>query len=426
MSTSLLECSRLHSFKDLLIVAKSKDALHFLERAVAKGSPLAKAYLAISYFGGNETPVVAKDTRSARRLAAAALPWLREQCENRNVYAMDCMGRFQYYGLVTGSADYVEAVKWYRSGAELGHADSLHNLGWCYWHGKGVRQNFEEAYRYYSLAADQEHQSAQFHLGECYEDGKGCPQDYAEALRLYTLSANAGYAPAQHAVGFYYYQGDGVPCDFFEAVKWFTMAANQGYADAQYELGESYENGEGVLMNIDTAMEWYKLSAEQNHIDAQFSLALLYAQEGDYVESAKWYQRAANEGHPDSQYQLGEAFREGLGVDPDRTLADLWTTKAANVGHLEAKIVLQATMTRKKSIENMQLSKELYWFYRKDYLIFIYRYTEYKAKKLHDNSNTRLDVNEVQKIKISDEVDNSLVLTIFSLPPLVEMIGKYI
>jgi len=49
----------------------------------------------------------------------------------------------------------------------------------------------------YRLAADQGDSFAQSNLGFMYYKGQGVPQDYKEAVRLYRLAADQGHTEAQ-------------------------------------------------------------------------------------------------------------------------------------------------------------------------------------------------------------------------------------
>ena len=76
--------------------------------------------------------------------------------------------------------------------ADQGDADAQYNLGWMYYNGDGVTQDYTEALKLYRLAADQGNAFAQGNLGWMYEYGQGVTQDYAEASKWYRLSADQG------------------------------------------------------------------------------------------------------------------------------------------------------------------------------------------------------------------------------------------
>jgi TPR repeat protein len=134
-------------------------------------------------------------------------------------------------------------------------------LGWMYFAGQGVPQDYETAVKWFTLSAKQGHATAQRYLGFMYDNGKGVPQDYDTAVKWYTLAAVQGDATAQYNLGLMYRKGKGVPQDYKTAVKWFTLSAKQGDADAQYNLGVMYENGRGILQDYVRAHMWINIAS---------------------------------------------------------------------------------------------------------------------------------------------------------------------
>jgi TPR repeat protein len=114
------------------------------------------------------------------------------------------------------------------------------DLGFAYYNGNGVSQDYSEAVKWFRKAA--EHpisftQSrgtpvSQFMLGLIYDNGEGVPQDYTEALQWYREAAKQGEANAQNNLGMMYFKGEGVPQDYVEAYKWYNLAAAQGQTNA--------------------------------------------------------------------------------------------------------------------------------------------------------------------------------------------------
>ncbi len=110
-------------------------------------------------------------------------------------------------------------------------------------------------------AAESGAPEAQYNLGYCYFYGNGVAQDYREAVKWYRLAAEQGYANAQFNLGYSYAHGEGVTQDYREAVKWYRLAAEQGIAEAQYNLGYCYDQGNGVIQNWEEAYFWYLIAA---------------------------------------------------------------------------------------------------------------------------------------------------------------------
>ena len=82
-------------------------------------------------------------------------------------------------------ADNMEALKWFKLGAENGDALSENNLGYMYLKGFGTAKDTAKAAEYLQKAAAHGHKGAAMSLGFMYENGDGVPQDLQEARRLY-------------------------------------------------------------------------------------------------------------------------------------------------------------------------------------------------------------------------------------------------
>ena len=218
--------------------------------------------------------------------------------ENRQTGSSPAVADLTELGAEAASrGDYATALRSYRKAADQGNADAQSLLGFMYYQGQGVAQNYKEAARWYRKAADQGNVDARTLLGIMYEDGLGVPQDYREAARCYRIAADLGAAVAQSRLGDLYDFGHGVSRDFTEAARWYRKAADQGLAMAQVMLGMHYEKGQGVPK--------------------------------DYAEAARWYGKAADQGNADAQYFLGATYFLGQGVPKDYVQAYMWLNLAA-------------------------------------------------------------------------------------------------
>jgi len=136
-----------------------------------------------------------------------------------------------------------------RKAAKAGDVVSEGRVGYCYWLGLGVKQDYAEAARWYRKAADHGSPNAQAALALTYELGQGFPKatpkpsaglsrppTKAMALHYCTLARRIGarvfsktmarrldaisrrqkmgYAEAQFALGSMYFLGEGFPQDF--------------------------------------------------------------------------------------------------------------------------------------------------------------------------------------------------------------------
>ncbi len=238
----------------------------------------------------------------------------------------------------------------YQVAAEQGDAWAQYKLGWMYFKGEGVPQDYAEAFRWYRLAAEQGDTSTQLNLDLIYDNGKeGVPRDYARAVKCYQIAAERmhtrawkKYPASRHKLDLIH--GDGVPQGYVEAVKWYRLAAEQGDVWAQNKLGRMYFRGEGVPQDYVEAVKWYRLAAEQGDAETQNKLGDIYYDgigvPGDSAEAVKWYRMAAEHGHAEAQYDLGWMYDNGLGVPQDDAEAVKWYRTAAEQGNARAQVRL--------------------------------------------------------------------------------------
>ncbi|MGZ3632866.1 MAG: Sel1-like repeat-containing protein kinase family protein [Parachlamydiaceae bacterium] len=72
----------------------------------------------------------------------------------------------QPYRLVVEYAANGSLFKFLEKAASQGHAGAQYDLGYCYYNGQGVTQDYVEAVKYYRLAAEQRNADAQYMLGQ--------------------------------------------------------------------------------------------------------------------------------------------------------------------------------------------------------------------------------------------------------------------
>ena len=81
--------------------------------------------------------------------------------------------------------DYQSALEWYKKTAEHGDCSSLKKIGYMYFEGEDVEQNYSEAFKYFKMAADLEYSFAIGEVAECYVKGYGVAADEEKALEYY-------------------------------------------------------------------------------------------------------------------------------------------------------------------------------------------------------------------------------------------------
>ena len=105
------------------------------------------------------------------------------------------------------------------------------------------------AYRLTKIWAGQKQPDAQFNLGYLYYLGKGVEQDYAEAAKWYRKAADQGHKSALYNLGFLYKNGLGVPQDDVLAHMWFDLAASRAAEWRQMEE-EAIKSRDAVASNM--------------------------------------------------------------------------------------------------------------------------------------------------------------------------------
>jgi len=136
-------------------------------------------------------------------------------------------------GLSPAEVDHFEAS---RKRAEKGEAEGQAMLGFCYYIGQGVRQDYEKAFHWLRRAAVTD-SNAQTIIAFAYYNGEGVPQDYAEAVSWYRKAVDLGNPRAMVNLGSCYQRGEGVRADSVAAVGLWRRAAEMGEARAIISRG---------------------------------------------------------------------------------------------------------------------------------------------------------------------------------------------
>lgn len=184
---------------------------------------------------------------------------------------------------------------------------------------------------------------AQKSLGYKYYYGEELSQDYAKAIYWYRVSASHGYSVAFYNLGICYQQGTGVNKSYFEAFKWFLLAAEKGYADAQYQVGVYYKGDMiGVRGNLSESFKWFDKAAQQGNTKAQKAI-----EEFDIYMSPigkngfHFFRKLAENGNKYGLYILGQCYWNGYGINCDYNQALEYFKKAALKGHKNAQWELE-------------------------------------------------------------------------------------
>ena len=259
--------------------------------------------------------------------------------EVQNYYCACALGFFYYEGKYI-TQDYQRAFEYFKFSADKEYPTAQFYIGLFYYKGLYVKKDYTKAFEWFKKAADQKDISSISNLGLLYEMGYGVKQDYVKAAELYQEAADHGDAYAQNNLGDLYFDGHGVKQDYIKAAQYYYEAAEQGNEAAQCNLAHLYVDGLGVKQNYGEAVKWLKKAADQNDPQAINNLGWLYEMgygvKQDSDIAADLYQKAANQGFALAQFNFGLCYLYGRGIFENRKLAIYWLKKAADQGHQSA------------------------------------------------------------------------------------------
>lgn len=261
---------------------------------------------------------------------AKAVEWHLKAAERGNISSQSRLIRLSQgdnASLYDPDANQVGA--WICEAAEQGNIwaeDLLSRMGFGYFYGIGVPQDYVKAAYWFTKAAQQENIIAQSYMGVAYDLGLGVSKDSTKALEWWQKAEKAAERADVEKlfdVGKGYLYGMDLPQqNYAKAVYWLTKAAERNHDYAQYILGDMYADGTGVQKDEFKAAQWYKKSAEQGNSSAQCALGYMYARgQGvpkNYFDAARWYKKSAEQGNRRGQLSLGLAHLKGQGVIRDK------------------------------------------------------------------------------------------------------------
>jgi uncharacterized protein len=93
-------------------------------------------------------------------------------------------------------AQYTDSVRLWRPLAEQGNPDAQTGLGYLYYHGLGVQQDYAAAAEWFRQAAEQGQPDAQLFLGTQFYNGIGVRQNFVQAYKWCDLAQSNGASQA--------------------------------------------------------------------------------------------------------------------------------------------------------------------------------------------------------------------------------------
>ncbi|EXX52205.1 uncharacterized protein OCT59_023847 [Rhizophagus irregularis] len=248
--------------------------------------------------------------------------WLLNDQKNSNSIVL--LAAFNYFGIET-DIDKRKAFELYKKAADLGNADGINDLGYCYHWGIGTDINKTKAFELYQKAADLGNKYGMIGSGICYECGIETDIDKRKAFELYQNAADLGNSSGMYYLGYCYHYGIGTDIDKRKAFELYQKAADLGNAFGIDWLGYCYENGIGTDIDKRKAFELYQKAAELGNANGIINLGRCYqygiGTDINKTKAFELYQKAADLGNAFGIDWLGHCYENGIGTDIDKRKA---------------------------------------------------------------------------------------------------------
>jgi TPR repeat protein len=255
-------------------------AIPFLEKAAARGHPLAQNALGSCYLSGEG--VAAADE-------GLATLWVRQAVDQGLAQAMYVLGSMHMSGFGV-ERDVDEAIRLWRAAAEQGNPWGETGLGSAFAQGTGVARDLDAAAAWYRRAALQENPEAQTRLAFMHLTGTAVDRDLPEAARLLRAAAEQGHPVAQFNLAILHLRGEAVPKSREDAAAWLKRASEQGYAAATGLLGQMHWNGElgGDSWTRTQGLSLFEKAASQGYATGALSVAEIHVKNRDHRAACTW------------------------------------------------------------------------------------------------------------------------------------------
>lgn len=181
--------------------------------------------------------------------------------------------------------------------AQNGDPNGYFLLGFFYYQGEGVTQNFTEAIKWFKKAANNGLSNSYGFLGACYITQK----NYVEAINWFKKAINNGDCCYADLGACYLQLGK-----FTEAIPWLKKGIDDKKPEYYVSLGQCYY----FLQNYTEAISWLKKAADKGITDSYFTLGLSFYFLKNYTEAIIWFEKAANNGVSQAYAYLGQTYYE--------------------------------------------------------------------------------------------------------------------
>jgi len=264
-----------------------------------------------------------------------------------------------------------------READRLGSETAAKNLGYLFYKGDLLKQDYQEAYGHFDTAAGRGLAEAHRMLGQMHERGEGVPVTYRDAAYHYRLAALGGDLEALRRLCDFYLTGKGVSQDYERSAFWLGLlvekTGNVGvfvvYADALLNkgdyanareafewlsdqpdprvcgaacerLGVIFDQGLGVKPNPSKARKFREKALALGNASALYAKALDLIRGGKKAEAIPLLEGASSKGFPAASFRLGCLYCTGDGVARDVGKGMGLIRESAKAGNVDAEFSL--------------------------------------------------------------------------------------
>lgn len=195
---------------------------------------------------------------------APILARMRALADAGSIPAKEYIGDLLWYGKCGCQVDIPQSTALYEYCAKAGDARAQYMMATNYYHGNGIRQDYELAKMYANLAIEQKYIKGWRRWGKFYREGLAVPLDYEKSRACYEKGARMGDYNCYNEIGDMLYYGRGFAVDYHEAFRYYLKGEQapayiQGYSlrQAKEALGRCYELGHGVEKDLAMAAQKY-------------------------------------------------------------------------------------------------------------------------------------------------------------------------
>lgn len=131
---------------------------------------------------------------------AAALSWYEKAKQQGSPAADAYIQSLNSRKEAAASGQLPDWMSGYIDMAEGGDASAMYAIGYMYYLGQAIPQDYAKAVEWFTKAAEKNYDFGLFFLAECYKNGQGVPADIEKAKEYYRKAADLGNDAAKTAL----------------------------------------------------------------------------------------------------------------------------------------------------------------------------------------------------------------------------------